>query len=73
MPGTFIGALVFAVIAAEAQAKANQIIQASVSNSPLVLVQQCMNAIADGTLAPPAGFSCWPGTGSGVVIPSASR
>lgn len=57
-------------LTAEAQAKANQLIQASVSSSPLVLVQQCMNAIADGTFAPPAGFSCWPGTGSGVVIPA---
>lgn len=57
---------------AQAQAKANQIIQQSVAGNPLVLVQQCMNAIADGQLNPPAGFSCWPGQGSGVVIPSAA-
>ena len=60
-------------LTAQAQAKANEIIQQSVTASPLVLVQQCMNAIADGTFAPPAGFSCWPGQGSGVVIPSASK
>lgn len=59
-------------LTAQAQAKANQIIEQSVSNSPLVLVQQCMNAIADGQFTPPAGFSCWPGQGSGVVIPSAT-
>jgi regulator of protease activity HflC (stomatin/prohibitin superfamily) len=59
-------------LTAQAQAKANQIIQQSVANNPLVLVQQCMNAIADGQLNPPAGFSCWPGQGSGVVIPSST-
>lgn len=57
-------------LTAEAQARANEIIEQSVANNPLVLVQQCMNAIADGTFTPPAGFSCWPGTGSGVVIPA---
>jgi regulator of protease activity HflC (stomatin/prohibitin superfamily) len=62
-------------LTAQAQAKANQIIEQSVANNPLVLVQQCMNAIADGQLTPPAGFSCWPGTGSGsgVVIPASSK
>lgn len=53
-----------------AQAKANNILEKSVANNPLVLVQQCMNAISDGQLNPPAGFSCWPGGNSGVVIPA---
>lgn len=58
-------------LTAQAQARANQIAESALSSNPLVLVQQCMNAIADGQLTPPAGFSCWPGSGSGVVIPSA--
>jgi regulator of protease activity HflC (stomatin/prohibitin superfamily) len=58
-------------LTAQAQAKANAILQQSVAGNPLVLVQQCMTAIADGTFTPPAGFSCWPGNGSGVVIPAA--
>lgn len=60
-------------LTAQAQAKANQIAEAALTTNPLVLVQQCMNAIADGQLSPPAGFSCWPGQGSGVVIPSTSK
>jgi regulator of protease activity HflC (stomatin/prohibitin superfamily) len=60
------------ILTAEAQAKANRIAEAALSSNPLVLVQQCMTAISDGTFTPPAGFSCWPGAGSGVVIPSAS-
>lgn len=56
------------VITAQNQAAANKALQQNVT--PLTLVQQCMTAIADGQLQPPAGFSCWPGTGSGVVIPS---
>jgi regulator of protease activity HflC (stomatin/prohibitin superfamily) len=57
-------------LTAQAQAKANQIAEGALTANPLVLVQQCMNAIADGALNPPAGFSCWPGSGSGVVIPA---
>ncbi len=58
---------------ASAQAAANKALQAGLVNNPLVLVQQCMSAIADGQLKPPAGFTCWPGQGSGVVIPSAGK
>ena len=54
-----------------AQAAANKDLETGLVNNPLVLVQQCMNAIADGQLNPPAGFSCWPGQNSGVVIPAA--
>ena len=56
------------VVTAENQARANEVLKQNVT--PLTLVQQCMTAIADGQLNPPAGFSCWPGSGSGVVIPS---
>jgi len=35
-----------------------------------VLVQQCLQDLADGKFTAPAGFSCWPSSGSGVVIPS---
>ena len=58
------------IITANDQALANKALQQNVT--PLTLVQQCMTAIADGQLNPPAGFSCWPGSGSGVVIPSSS-
>lgn len=59
-----------AIKTATSQASANRIAQQALNSNPLVLVQQCMNAIADGQLNPPAGFSCWPGANSGIVIPS---
>lgn len=54
-----------------AQAQANKNL-GSTQVSPIVLVQQCMTyltVLADRGLTPPAGFSCWPGQGSGVVLP----
>lgn len=57
-------------LTAQAQAAANRTAEAALTANPLVLVQQCINAIADGAFTPPAGFSCWPGQGSGVVIPA---
>lgn len=62
-----------AVQTADAQAAANRALAVSGSLNSLALVQQCMtwlNTLADKGLTPPAGFSCWPGAGSGVVIPS---
>lgn len=56
------------IVTAESQAAANKALQQNVT--PLTLVQQCMTAISDGQLTPPAGFSCWPGGSSGVVIPA---
>lgn len=56
---------------AEAEAQANRILSNSVSKDPNVLVSKCLDLIADGTLVPPAGFTCWPGGSGGVVIPSA--
>jgi hypothetical protein len=38
-----------------------------------VLVQQCLQDLAEGKFVPPAGFSCWPGSGSGVIVPSAAK
>lgn len=52
------------------QAKANKILSDSINNDPNVLVSKCFDAIADGDFTPPAGFSCWPGGGSAVVVPS---
>lgn len=60
---------------AAAQAQANRELTAKNAVTPLVLVQQCLtylNTLADKDLTPPAGFSCWPGSGSGIVIPAAS-
>lgn len=35
-----------------------------------VLVQQCLNDLADKKFTAPPGFSCWPGQGSSVVLPA---
>jgi hypothetical protein len=51
-----------------ALAAANDIISASLSKNPYILVKQCMDQIKDGTLVPPAGFSCWPGETQDVAI-----
>jgi len=59
-----------AIITAQNQAAANKALAASGALNPMALVQQCMSAISDGQLNPPAGFSCWPGPNSGVVIPA---
>lgn len=59
-----------AIKTAQAQAQANKIAKTALSNNPLVLVQQCMTAIADGQLNPPVGFSCWPGgSSSNILLP----
>lgn len=58
------------IATAEAEAKANQVLSESISNDPNVLVNKCLDLIADGAFEPPAGFSCWPGSNGGVVIPS---
>jgi regulator of protease activity HflC (stomatin/prohibitin superfamily) len=55
---------------ADAQAAANRALQASLNGDPMVLVQQCMSGLASGQIQNEPGFSCWPGSGSGVVIPS---
>lgn len=51
------------------QAKANKILADSINNDPNVLVARCLDLIESGDLKLPAGGSCWPGGGTGVVIP----
>ncbi len=58
-----------AVITAEAQARANSTIEASLSKDPLVIANNCVNGLIDGQITNQPGFTCWPGSGSGVVIP----
>lgn len=58
---------------AQAQAKANQILENSLKNDPYVLVSKCMDMIANKDFVPPAGFSCWPNSGSALVLPQASK
>ncbi len=62
-----------AELTATAQAAANAALAASVSNDPNVLVSQCMDILdkmVNKNLAPPAGFTCWPGSQSALVLPS---
>lgn len=42
------------------------------TNGELVVVQQCIQGLEDGKITNQPGFSCWPGGGSGVVIPGTS-
>jgi regulator of protease activity HflC (stomatin/prohibitin superfamily) len=61
---------------AAAQAAANGALSASVSHDPNVLVSRCLDTLAEMVkerLAVPAGFSCWPGAGSALVVPQAGR
>ena len=61
-----------AVKTSEQQAKANKALAQSVSNDPNVLVSKCLDMVESGKVTLPAGFSCWPSSGSSVVVPSAS-
>lgn len=57
---------------AAAQARANDALTKSVSNNPNVLVAQCLNSLDEMVKqkqAVPAGFSCWPGGSSSLVLP----
>ncbi len=65
-----------AVLTAQEQAAANQALAASVSTSSNVLVSKCLDVLAEMVnkgQGVPAGFTCWPGGGTGVVIPSAAK
>ena len=60
-----------AVKTAQAQARANRVLAASVSNDPNVLVSRCLDLLSEmikGNMTPPAGFSCWPGGSAAAVI-----
>lgn len=54
---------------AEQQAKANEALAKSVSKDPNVLVSKCLDMVEGGKVTLPAGFSCWPSSGSAVVVP----
>lgn len=59
---------------AQQQAKANDELTKSVSNNPYVLVSKCLDTLNEMTAkgqTVPAGFSCWPGGGSSLVLPAA--
>lgn len=63
-------------LTAQAQAAANKALAASVSTDPNVLVSKCFDILQQMVTAGrtvPAGFSCWPGGSTGIVIPSAGR
>lgn len=55
------------------EAEANRALRASVSNNPYVLVSKCLDLVKTKAGNLPAGFTCWPGSTSSVVIPSAGR
>lgn len=58
------------------EAEANNNLANSVKRSPNVLVSKCLDALNDmikARIQPPAGFSCWPGSQSAVVIPSSKK
>lgn len=65
-----------AKLTAEAQAAANDILADSVSNDPNVLVSNCFDLLGEmvskGQVIP-TGFSCWPGGGSAIIVPSAAK
>lgn len=62
-----------AILTAQAQAAANRALATSVSTDPNVLVSKCfdiLSAMVTAHQSIPAGFSCWPGGSTGVVIPA---
>jgi hypothetical protein len=63
-----------AVVTAQQQAAANRELAKSISNDPNVLVSRCYDLVAEMLnqgMTPPVAFSCWPGAGSSVVLPTA--
>jgi regulator of protease activity HflC (stomatin/prohibitin superfamily) len=61
---------------AAAQARANRALADSVSKDPNVLVSKCLDTLEEMVKAGqsvPAGFSCWPGSGSNLVLPGATK
>jgi regulator of protease activity HflC (stomatin/prohibitin superfamily) len=52
---------------AEAEAKANQILAASVSNDPNVLVSKCLDAAREAHISP---LGCWPNTSVVPTVPA---
>lgn len=58
------------IVTNEKQAEANAKLAASLSNDPNVLVNKCLDIVEAGKTTLPAGFTCWPGGSSAVVVPS---
>lgn len=61
---------------AEATNRANSALAESVSNDPNVLVARCfeiLDNMVDAQQPIPAGFSCWPGGSTGIVIPASNN
>lgn len=58
------------IVTNEKQAEANAKLAASLSNDPNVLVNKCLDIVEGGKVTLPAGFTCWPGGSSAVVVPS---
>lgn len=60
---------------AAAQAAANRALAESVSKDPNVLVSRCLDTLqmmVDSDQSVPAGFTCWPGSGSNLVLPGST-
>ena len=53
----------------EKQSEANKKLSQSLNNDPNVLVSKCLD-IVETSKSLPAGFTCWPGNASSVVVPS---
>ena len=53
----------------EKQSEANKKLSQSLNNDPNVLVSKCLD-IVESNKNLPAGFTCWPGDSSSVVVPS---
>ena len=53
----------------EKQAEANKKLSQSLNNDPNVLVSKCLD-IVESNNSLPAGFTCWPGNASSVVVQS---
>jgi regulator of protease activity HflC (stomatin/prohibitin superfamily) len=54
----------------QAQADANKVLAASLQD-PNVLVSKCLDGLISGDIKAPAGFQCFPNSGSSVVLPAA--
>ena len=52
---------------AEAEARANEILAASVSDNPNVLVSKCLDSAREGNISP---LGCWPGTSAVPTVPA---
>lgn len=54
----------------QAQAEANRILSESLAKTSDGAVAYCFSLIEQGKLVPPVGFSCYPGSGSNLILPA---